>query len=57
MLGNMDLLARNSPLWGEIKNILTKNGELGPALPLRCNHHLDSVKMVMNFTSIERYLW
>ncbi|KAK4872928.1 hypothetical protein RN001_014957 [Aquatica leii] len=41
MMGNIDLLSRNSKTWKKIKNVLKSQDSLGTSLLLRCQIHPD----------------
>lgn len=42
IFGNIDLLASQSPVWDKLKDVLTKQGAVGPGLPVVCSNHLIS---------------
>ena len=46
LLGNMRLLSKSHPVWGQIEQTLTDNGELGDGFPLRCDRHHLSYRIV-----------
>jgi superfamily I DNA and/or RNA helicase len=56
LLGNIRLLAGSgSKLWLHVQNVLTKNGELGKELTLRCDrHHQQTVKVRNNIEILWR---
>ena len=39
ILGNMRMLAKASPLWAHMEQVLKENGEIGEEFPLQCNNH------------------
>ena len=55
ILGNMELLSINSPLWAQMEETLFKNGEIGQEFPLRCDHHHQVIVKVVieTFSLIE----
>ncbi|XP_034252312.1 NFX1-type zinc finger-containing protein 1-like [Thrips palmi] len=42
IFGNIDLLASQSPVWEKLKEVLNKQGAVGPGLPVVCSNHLTS---------------
>lgn len=46
ILGNMGLLSKAHPLWAQIEQTLTDNGQLGDGFPLRCDRHHQSSRIV-----------
>ena len=46
MLGNMQLLSRASPLWAQINEILSENGQIGSGFPLCCTRHKNNRRLV-----------
>ena len=45
-IGNMKLLAKKSPLWKDIVMTLKEKNQIGPALPLGCQNHPETVTRV-----------
>ena len=46
ILGNMRMLAKASPLWAHMEQVLKENGEIGEAFPLQCNNHNQILRLV-----------
>lgn len=42
IFGNIELLASQSPVWEKLKDVLNKQGAVGPGLPVVCSNHLTS---------------
>lgn len=56
MLGNIDLLAKCSPLWSQIQKTLTENGEIGEEIPLRCDRHHHIALKVLHKSNVRSSL-
>ncbi|XP_047991491.1 NFX1-type zinc finger-containing protein 1-like [Leguminivora glycinivorella] len=54
ILGNIDLLKRNSTLWTNIAQTLEDNGSLGSTLKLKCVNHgqITEIKSVKDFAKV-----
>ncbi|CAG0913264.1 unnamed protein product [Notodromas monacha] len=46
IVGNLDVLSSASQLWRNIKNVLSKENQIGKALLLRCQNHPDQLASV-----------
>jgi len=55
ILGNAEQLASKSQMWNEIVDMLSEREALGPALPIVCHRHPNTVQWVSNPESIRRF--
>lgn len=45
MIGNMDLLSKNSPVWHDVRSELERQNAIGSELTLRCQTHDNMTKV------------
>ncbi|KAK3907894.1 NFX1-type zinc finger-containing protein 1 [Frankliniella fusca] len=46
MLGNIDMLSRNSKLWASVNRTLSRSGSVGKSFPLCCSQHPKETKWI-----------
>jgi len=55
IFGNIELLASQSTVWEKMKEVLLKQGAVGPGLPVTCSSHLisnvDQLRRIGNLNS------
>lgn len=56
MLGNIDLLSRNSELWSLVHRTLLQNDSVGHSFPLGCSRHPEKTKLVSCADEFSYYL-
>lgn len=56
ILGNIELLSRNSNLWSSVNKVLQSSASVGWSLPLNCRRHPRKHKSIFQPNDLEQYM-